>query len=122
MTNEKNRFQQALYLPKICNLNPRSLYNKIEEFQEFVIQEEIDIAFISESWERKNLELKDLIKLEDFQVIANVNQRKEIGGRPAIVANKRKFDIQNLTNSEVQVPFRQFSTEAREDASTIFKI
>ena len=66
MTNKKNRFQQALYLPKICNLNPRSLYNKIEEFQEFVIQEEIDIVFISESWERENLELKDLIKLEDF--------------------------------------------------------
>ena len=28
----QNRFEQALNLPVLCNLNPRSVYNKRDEF------------------------------------------------------------------------------------------
>ena len=31
-----NKLIQALDLPTICNLNPRSVYNKIDEFHNFV--------------------------------------------------------------------------------------
>ena len=48
----KNRFNQALSLPTLCNLNPRSIYNKREEFRTLVKEEDLDIIFLSESWER----------------------------------------------------------------------
>ena len=45
-------------------MNPRSVYNKIDEFHEFMNEEEVDILFMSESWERENLSLDQIIKLE----------------------------------------------------------
>ena len=38
-----NKDIQALNLPNICNLNPRSVYNKTNEFHTFVEQEEFDL-------------------------------------------------------------------------------
>ena len=101
----KNKVEEALELPTLCNLNPRSLYNKIDEFRAFIINEEIDVTFLSESWERDNIRLKDLINLEEFEVISNFSQRKEIGGRPAPVANKNKYHIKDITNNLVQIPW-----------------
>jgi hypothetical protein len=83
-------------------MNPRSIYNKIYEFHEFVEEESVDILFLLESWECENLTLNEIIKLEDHQVISNVIQRT---GRPAIVANKVKFDIQDVTNKLIQIPW-----------------
>ena len=40
---------EALCLPKVLNLNPRSLYNKIEQFVTFVKEEEVTLTCISES-------------------------------------------------------------------------
>ena len=73
------------------------MYNKVKEFHTFVEQEEIDIVFMSESWERESETLQDIIKLENHDVFSNVYQRKGIGGRPALIVDKRKFDVQNLT-------------------------
>ena len=28
-----------------------------------------------------------------------------MGGRPAIIANKKKYQVQNLTNTDVQIPW-----------------
>ena len=101
----QNRFVQAFNLPTLCNMNPRSIYNKIEEFHEFVKEEEVDIIFISESWEREYLPLDQIIKLDDFVTVSNVSQRREVGGRPALVVNSKKFHVQNITNSLVQIPW-----------------
>ena len=43
-----NKFIQALDLPVIANLNPRSVYNKVEEFHEFVKEESVDLLYLSE--------------------------------------------------------------------------
>ena len=88
---KNNNICQALQLPTLCNMNPRSVYNKIDEFHDFVKEEEVDLLFMSESWERQNLTLDKIIKLEDFEIISNVSQRKEVGGRPAIIVNKKKI-------------------------------
>ena len=64
-----NKLIQALQLPVIANLNPRSVYNKVDEFHAFVEQEEIDILFMSESWERENLQLNQIIHMENHTVI-----------------------------------------------------
>ena len=99
------KLQQALELPNICNINPRSIYNKQDEFREFVNQESIQLIFMSESWERKNLPLDKIINLENYEIISNVSQRKGPGGRPAIIANSEKYHIQNITNTLVQIPW-----------------
>ena len=100
-----NNIVQALNLPTLCNMNPRSVYNKIEEFHDFIKEEQVDLLYMSESWERPNLTLHEIIKLEDFEIISNVHQRKEVGGRPALIVNKMKFNVQNITNSLVQIPW-----------------
>ena len=100
-----DRFVQTLDLPVLCNINPRSVYNKIDEFNEFVKEEEVDVVFLSESWEREYLPLDEIVNLEDHTVISNVNQSKGKGGRPAIIANKKKYQIQNLTNTLIQIPW-----------------
>ena len=57
---------QALSLPKVLNLNPRSIYNKLEEFSTFVKEEELDLICMSESWERKDLTLEEVIEIESY--------------------------------------------------------
>ena len=103
--DKENRVEQALSLPTLCNINPRSIYNKAEEFHTLVEEEDLDVVFISESWEREYLPLDQIIKLEDHTVISNVSQRVGVGGRPAIIANKRKYNVQNVTNTLVQIPW-----------------
>ena len=101
----KQNQKHYLNLPSFCNINPRSLYNKLSEFHTFVEQEELDCIFISESWERLDLPLTEVIKLKDFEIISNAFQRPNIGGRPAILVNRSKFDVQNLTNTVIHIPW-----------------
>ena len=84
-------------------MNPRSVYNKIKEFHEFVRNEDIDVIFMSESWERENKTLGEIVNLEDHEVISNVHQREGKGGRPALIVNKKKYDVKTLTNTLVPV-------------------
>ena len=49
--------------------------------------------------------LDQIIRLEDHAVISNVFQRTGKGGRPAIIVNKVKYEVQNLTNSLIQIPW-----------------
>ena len=77
----------------------------MDAFHEFVKEESIQLIFISESWERESQTLDKIIKIEDYDVISNVNQRKGQGGRPAIIVNTKNFKVQNITNTLVQIPW-----------------
>ena len=81
------------------------MYNKIDEFHALMEEEDIDIAFMSESWERENKTSQEIIRLEDFTIISNVYQRRDIGGRPALIIKSNNYTVQNLTNSVIQVPW-----------------
>ena len=100
-----NNVIEAFSLPTVINLNPRSVYNKIDEFHALVQEEDVDIVVMSESWERENKTLQEIIKLDDHTVISNVHQRKEVGGRPALIINNKKFLVQDLTQSVIKVPW-----------------
>ena len=102
---KSNNLYQALNLPTLCNMNPRSVYNKLNEFHTFVEEEQVDCIFLSESWERDYLTLDKVIKLEEHTVVSNVGQRNGKGGRPAIIANHKKFQVENLTNNMIQIPW-----------------
>ena len=81
--------------------------NKIEEITTFITEENIDVTFISESHDRENKKLEDNMILEDHIVISNIHQRssKVSGGRPAIIANTKKYNVENLTNTLIQIPW-----------------
>ena len=96
---------QALNLPKVININPRSINNKVESFKTYMMEEEVDLAFISESHERKAKPLVDRLKMEGFEIISNVHQRRGKGGRPALVVNQDKFDVLNVTNTLINIPW-----------------
>ena len=51
---------------------------------------------ISESWEREDKPLTDIINLEGFHIISNVHQRRGRGGRPAILASTKYFHVKDL--------------------------
>ena len=86
-------------------MNPRSVYNKSDEFKTFIEQKEVDVVFMSESWERQNLSLKESLQLDSHEIISNVYQRKGAGGRPAIFVDQSKFEIEDLTNKYIQIPW-----------------
>ena len=52
---------EAANLPTVITLNPRSLYNKREEFATLVDQVEAKVCFVSETWERSHKENAPLI-------------------------------------------------------------
>ena len=80
--------------------------NKVDEIKTFIEEEEIDVGFISESHDRESKRLEDHINLPTHTVISNLYQRdiKEKGGQPAIIANKYKYTVANLTNTCVDIP------------------
>ena len=79
--------------------------NKFEELKTFIKEKNIDVAFISESHDRESMKLEENFILENFLVISNLYQRKEKGGRPALIINSSKFHAQDLTNSLVKIPW-----------------
>ena len=66
MVKRINKVYQALNLPKVLNVNPRSIYNKLNEFVTFVDEEQIDLVCMSESWERENLTLENVIDIDFY--------------------------------------------------------
>ena len=69
-TKECKKINQALVLPSIHNINSRTIYNKKNEFETLVKEEELNCIFMSESFEREEKTLNNLIKLDDHVVEA----------------------------------------------------
>ena len=60
---------------------------------------------MSESWERPEQPLDEIIKLPNHTVISNPYQRKGVGGRPALMINNSKYHVRNLTQSLIDIPW-----------------
>ena len=103
--NIPNKITEALTLPTCMNLNPRSIYNKLTEFSTLIKEEEIHCVFLSESWERPEFDLSKLIDIEGYTVISNPHQRKGKGGRPALIINTKHYNVRNITNTLITIPW-----------------
>ena len=99
-----NVILQSLHLPTVMNLNPRSLYNKTDDFYEILEQYQADIVCISESWDRKNLSIENLLNLPHHRVLKSPVQRDFQGGKPVIIVNEQKFHVKPLCPDPVTVP------------------
>ena len=61
---------------------------------------------MSESWERENLTLDQLVQIENYEIISNVHQRQGRGGRPALITNTEHFTVKNLCeDNAISVPY-----------------
>ena len=100
-----NKILQATHLPSVMNINPRSIYNKTNEFVTMVEQYESQLIFISESWDRIEQPLETIIKIDGYKIYTAVNPRSFRGGKPAIMVNEEKFHVQNLSPEPITVPY-----------------
>ena len=98
------KVQTANQLPVIVNLNPRSIYNKKEEFKTMMEQLDVDICFMSESWDREKIGLEKVIRMDGHQIVKNVVQRTGKGGKPALIIKKDKYYIKELCPTVITVP------------------
>ena len=78
------------------NVNPRSLYNKLEKFKEYVKENSVDICCVSESWERENETIEKVLNDDEFTVISNPFQRRGRGGRPLIIVRSTNYNVEKL--------------------------
>ena len=99
-----NKVLQAINLPSVMNINPRSIYNKVNQFVTMIDQYQSDLIFISESWDRVNEPLETIIKIDDYKIFTAVNPRNFRGGKPAILVNESKFHVQHLNPEPITVP------------------
>ena len=56
-------------------------------------QLEVDVCFMSESWDRNNMGLEKVINMDGYQVIKNVVQRSGKGGKTVLIVEKDKYFI-----------------------------
>ena len=103
-----NKVIQAANLPKLVNLNARSIYNKIEEFHLLVEQYEADAAFVTETWEREQLTLNDIMHFDTHEVFTNIVQREGVGGKAALIINTEKYYVKHFKKLKI---FLIFDTE-----------
>ena len=99
-----NLILQSVNLPVVMNINPRSVYNKSDEFSLLLEQYSADVICMSESWERDDLPLDQFLQLEDYEIISNVKQRDFKGGKPAILVNTHKYIVKKICPDPVTVP------------------
>ena len=99
-----NLILQSVGLPTVMNINPRSIYNKSEEFPLLLEQYEVDLICMSETWERESEKLEELLDLPNYQIITNVKQRDFKGGKPAIMVNTDRYIVKKLCPEPITVP------------------
>ena len=99
-----NKLLAAVQLPVVVNLNPRSIYNKTDEFKMLMEQLEVGVCFMSESWDRQSLGLEEVINIDGYRVIKNVLQRNGKGGKPALIISEDNYFIKELCPDVITVP------------------
>ena len=102
---KQRKIMKASSLPLVAVLNCRSLYNKPDNFKKFLNELGIEVAIISESWEREELSLENLLKMPNYKVHsyrrAKTKAKKQPGGACAIIYKETRYKANKLN---VHVP------------------
>jgi len=85
--------------PTIAVINARSLYNKSKSLITFIKESRIDIAFISETWERADFDLKELLNTSSLQIESLRRISPHPGGGVAIIINNA-YSVEKLNLSQ----------------------
>ena len=81
-------------------LNARSVYNKKENLKKLLKETGSEINLISETWERKRINLETLLAPTQFKSISYARSKRP-GGGCAIFYNDGRFKVSKL---EVSIP------------------
>ena len=93
--------QASCFLPLCLMMNARSVYNKSDNLREMLSSIGPSVTLISETWERENNKLDNVLNSTRFKYISSYRKKKSPGGGCAIVYNERQF---NVVNPDVDVP------------------
>ena len=97
------RLNTASSMPLICVANARSLYNKCTNFKHILHELGIELAIISETWEREEISLEQLMNLQQYKIISFKRPKKKAnrqpGGGAAIFYNENRFTVSKIETS-----------------------
>ena len=96
-----NKTLQALTLPRITNYNMRSLFPKLGNFAQDMIERESDISFLTEVWQKQEnkkhkARLEELLEMSGIKYISTPRPGAQRGGGAAIAVRLDKFTISKL--------------------------
>ena len=95
-----SKVQNSSCLPLISLLNARSLYLKKLSFKKFIMELGVEIAIVSETWERENESLEKLLQLNNYKIISykrpKVKATKQPGGGCALIFCENRFHISQI--------------------------
>ena len=99
--DEAGRMVLPASLPLIMLTNARSLYNKIDNFTEWLLQIFPDCAIVSETFEHetRRVSLEQLLAKTPFKVLSYRRPGGRTGGCCAIVYNDSKFLVKEVNVS-----------------------
>ena len=80
------------------------MFGKIEELKLLISQYSANLICISESWNRDNEPLEELIQIENYKVISNVRHREGRGGKPLIIVDTANYNIIEVCPGLFTVP------------------
>ena len=75
--------------------NSRSIYNKVNKFKD-LYQLGPDLILVSETWERRRKQLKDVIATSQYKTISYHREGNRVRGGCAIVYNETRFNVEKL--------------------------
>ena len=92
--------QKSSLLPLCMMLNARSVYNKVDHFKD-LYQLSPDLILVSETWEKRRKQLKDIIGTDSYRTISYHREGNRTGGGCAIVFNEAKYRVESLNMDTV---------------------
>ena len=101
-----NKLIEALNLPAFTVYNMRSLWSKINNLAEDIIERAVDISFLSEVWEKKENPkhqscIEEMLELKGISYISTPRPGARRGGGTAIAACPEKFSLVKL---HIEIP------------------
>ena len=102
------RIQASCYLPVIGVTNFRSLFPKIKNVVNDILERDLSLILSSETWEKSSnkglkLEIEKMLELEGLDFISCPRPSSKRGGGCAIIVNRKKLTVEKLT---VAVPYK----------------
>ena len=99
--NNPKKYSKSSFIPLCLMMNCRSLMNKADSLNEMMRQICPDLILASETWERSNKRLENIIKNKNFKYVSYYRKDKSPGGGCAIIYNESRFTV---SDPEILVP------------------
>ena len=91
----------AINLPTIAAYNVRSLFPKVNCFKTDMLERAVDVAFVSEVWEKEEkkehaAEIEEMLEIDGLKYLSKSRPSTKRGGGVALITNLKKFSIEKL--------------------------